>query len=35
MIVQVFPLHENAGKIVREPILAPCVLDVAELKPLV
>ena len=27
--VQVLPAHENAGKIVRPPMLFPCVLDVA------
>jgi len=27
--VQVFPLQENSGKIVLDPILLPCVLDVA------
>ena len=27
--VQVVPAHENAGKIVRPPMLFPCVLDVA------
>ena len=30
MMVQVFPLQVNAGKMVREPMLLPCVLDVAE-----
>lgn len=27
--VQVVPEHETAGKIVRPPIIAPCVLEVA------
>ena len=32
MIVQVLPLQENAGKMVRDPMLLPCVLDVAKFR---
>jgi hypothetical protein len=32
MIVQKFPEHEKAGKMVLPPIVLPCVLDVAVIK---
>lgn len=31
VIVHVFPVQENAGKIVLAPIVLPCVLEVAEI----
>jgi len=32
VIVQVVPVQENAGKMVLEPMVLPCVLEVAGIK---